>query len=176
MTADGGADPLVAVGKVGPPVGLKGDVYVQPWTDAPQERFAPGSVLRTEPDDVGPLTVAACRFHGSRFVVRFEFGAHRTSAEALRDVQLLVAATDRPALDDPDDFYDSDLVGLAAITSDGRALGAVREVVHSPASDYLVLDHDGREVLVPFVAAIVPEVDIAGGRVVITPPDGLLDL
>ncbi len=65
---------------------------------------------------------------------------------------------------------------LAAATVDGRALGPVRDVVHAPAADYLVIEVDGQERLVPFLAAMVPSVDVAGGKVVIDPPEGLLDL
>ncbi|HEY7047081.1 MAG TPA: ribosome maturation factor RimM [Jatrophihabitantaceae bacterium] len=166
-------DELLVVGRVGPPHGVRGAVIVQPFTDDPDERFADGSVLATTAD---PLTVQAARWHGNRLVVQFDGVADRSAAERLRGVELLLAASDRPPLDDPDDFYDTDLVGLTASTVDGRPLGPVRDVVHAPASDYLVVEVDGRDRLVPFVAAVVPTVDVAGGRVVIDPPEGLLEL
>ncbi|SOD74205.1 16S rRNA processing protein RimM [Jatrophihabitans sp. GAS493] len=167
---------LLAVGKIGPAIGLKGEVYVQPWTDSPEERFAPGSVLSTEPGERGPLTVAEFRAHGKRFVIRFDGYDGRTQAESLRDTELLIAASARPVLEDPDDFYDTDLIGLAAVTPAGLALGAIKDVVHAPGSEYLVLLHEEREVLVPFVAEIVPTVDVAAGRVIVDPPEGLLEL
>ena len=172
-----GADSdLVAVGKIGPAHGLRGEVIVAPFTDQPDERFAPGAVLVAEPGDAGALTVESSRWQGKRLVVRFTGVADRGAAEALRGTELLIPAADRPDLDDPDDFYDTDLIGLAAATVDGRALGPVRDVVHAPAADYLVIEVDGQERLVPFLAAMVPSVDVAGGTVVIDPPEGLLDL
>jgi 16S rRNA processing protein RimM len=166
-------DELLVVGRVGPPHGVRGAVIVQPFTDDPDERFADGAVLATS---AAPLTVLTARWQGKRFVVQFDGPTDRAGAEQLRGVELLVAASARPPLDDPDDFYDTDLVGLAVSTVEGRPLGPVREVVHSPAADYLVVEVEGRDRLVPFVAAVVPTVDVAGGRVVIDPPEGLLDL
>lgn len=166
-------DELVVVGRVGPPHGLHGAVVVQPFTDAPDERFADGAALHT---GGGSLTVAESHWHGNRLLVRFDGVSDRAGAERLRGTELQVPAASRPALDDPDDFYDTDLIGLAASTVDGRPLGPVREVIHSPAADYLVVRVDGRECLVPFVAAVVPTVDVAGGRVVIDPPEGLFEL
>ena len=170
MSGTGG---LVVVGRIGPPNGVQGAVVVQPFTDDPDERFAPGAVLQTSGE---PLTVEASRWQGKRLVVQFDGVADRPGAERLRGIELQVDASTRPALDDPDDFYDTDLVGLSVSTVDGRALGPVRDVVHSPAADYLVVKVDGHEHLVPFVAAVVPTVDVAGGRVVIDPPEGLFDL
>ena len=167
---------LVAVGRIGSAHGLRGEVVVAPFTDQPEERFAPGAVLVAEPAEAGPLTVESSRWQGKRLVVRFAGVVDRTGAEALRGTDLLIAAADRPDLDDPDDFYDTDLIGLSAATVDGRALGPVRDVVHAPAADYLVIEVDGQERLVPFLAAMVPSVDLAGGTVVIDPPEGLLDL
>ena len=72
-------------------------------------------------------------------------------------MRLLLPVSERPVLDDPDDFYDTDLIGLAARTVAGADLGPVRDVLHAGGADYLVLDVAGREVLVPFVRAIVPD-------------------
>ena len=171
-----GPDDLIAVGRIGPPRGVRGDVFVEPWTDVPDERFASGAVLRTEPAGVGPLTVEAVNTAGGKVVVRFAGVADRAGAEALRGTELLIAAASRPSLDDPDEFYDTDLVGLAAVTVAGDELGPVREVLHTAGASYLVLDAGGRDHLVPFVSAIVPTVDLDARRVVIDPPDGLFDL
>jgi 16S rRNA processing protein RimM len=168
-----GADELVVVGRIGPPHGVRGAVLVQPLTDSPGERFAAGSTVLT---GGATLTVVSSRWHGSRLIVQFAGIADREAADALHGTELHVPASSRPALDDPNDFYDTDLIGLAASTVDGAALGPVRDVVHAPAGDYLVVEVEGRERLVPFVAAIVPSVDVAGGRVVVDPPEGLLDL
>lgn len=169
----------MAVGRVGRAHGVHGDVFVEPWTDAPEERFADGAVLHSE---AGPLTVAYTRSHSGKLVVHFTGLEDRTAIEAIRGQILTVPAAARPPLADPDEFYDSDLVGLTARTADGVELGRVTDVVHGPVGDYLVLgiadNADGpvREHLVPFVAAIVPVVDVAGGTVTVDPPEGLFDL
>ncbi|HZC71757.1 MAG TPA: ribosome maturation factor RimM [Jatrophihabitans sp.] len=164
---------LVVVGRVGPARGVRGDVFVEPWTDAPAERFAPGSVLQAEP---GPLTVEAASSAGGRLVVHFAGVDNRAAAERLRGAELAIPADTRPGLDDPDEYYDTELVGLSAYTVDGVELGPVARVVHAGGASYLVLDLAGSERLVPFVAAIVPTVDLEAGRVVVDPPEGLLEL
>jgi 16S rRNA processing protein RimM len=163
----------VVVGRIGPPRGVRGDVFVEPRTDVPAERFVPGAVLRTDPAPAGPLTVESANLSGGKLVVRFAGVDDRAAAEALRGTELLISAQARPALDDPDEFYDTDLVGLSAVTPDGADLGAVTEVRHTAGASCLVLTG---ERLVPFVRAIVPTVDLAAGRVVVDPPDGLFDL
>jgi 16S rRNA processing protein RimM len=170
------SDEVIAVGRIGRPRGVRGESYVEPWTDDPDDRYAPGSVLRTEPPDAGPLTVAAMSTAGGKLVVRFDGVADREGAEALRGVRLLIEAAHRPQLEDPDDFYDSELIGLTARSPAGTELGPVRDVLHAGAADYLVLDVAGHERLVPFVRAIVPTVDVGAGQVVIDAPDGLFEL
>jgi 16S rRNA processing protein RimM len=133
-------------------------------------------VLRTDPASAGPLTVAAATHASGKLVVRFEGVEDRAAVQALRGVRLVIAASQRPPLDDPDEFYASDLVGLRACTVDGTDLGPVRDVLDIAGSDYLVLDVAGQERLVPFVSAIVPDVDLNAGRVLIDPPAGLFEL
>lgn len=77
--------------------------------------------------------------------------------------------------DDPEEFYDHQLVGLTAVDEDGDPIGPVTDVLHLPAQDMLVLDRDGREVLVPFVADLVPSVDLAARTLVVVAQPGLLD-
>ncbi len=166
---------LVTVGRIGPVHGVRGEVFVEPWTDQPEVRFAPGAVLRTKPAEAGPLTVDQARNQGSRFVVHFVGLDGREAAAALRGVELFVSTDERNPLEDPDEFYDSDLIGLRARV-DGADIGSVADVVHIAGADYLALDIDGRQHLVPFIAAFVPQVDIAGGSVEIAPPPGLFEL
>lgn len=170
---DTGEPDLVVVGRIGRPQGLKGEVTVEVRTDDPDERFAPGATLIT---DQGTLTVAQSRDHSGRLVVHFEGVADRNGAELLRDRLLHVDARTLPVLDDEDDFYDSQLLGLTAELLDGTVVGQVTDVLHLPHGDVLVLAHEGREHLVPFVKAIVPTVDLTERRVVVDPPPGLLDL
>jgi 16S rRNA processing protein RimM len=167
---------LVAVGKVGPARGIHGEVLVEPWTDAPAERFAAGAVLRTDRAQPATLTVESAAVVSGKQVVHFAGIEDRPGAEALRGIVVLVPASERPALADPDEYYDSDLIGLTARTPDGAELGPVVDVVHAAGAAYLVLRLDGREHMVPFVAAIVPRVDLAAGEVQVDPPDGLFEL
>jgi 16S rRNA processing protein RimM len=119
--------------------------------------------------------VSTVRVHATRLLVRFDEVPDRTVAESLRGAQLLVDAADLPPSDDPDEFYEHELEGLAAVLADGTEVGTVREIARSPGGELLVLDRpDGTEALVPFVREIVPEVDVKGGRVVLDPPEGLL--
>jgi 16S rRNA processing protein RimM len=138
---------------------------------------APTGTARTESQPPPSLTVAAARPHQGRLIVSFDGVADRDAADALRGVLLSVdtAGDDPPA--DPDEFGDHQLIGLAAVSVAGERLGEVASIDHAPAADLLVLRRpDGRTALVPFVRAIVPEVDLAGGRVLVDPPPGLLDL
>jgi len=167
---------VVAVGRVGKAHGIRGDVFVEPWTDAPDERFADGAVVYAGEQERRPLTVAGTRDHSGKLVVHFAGLDDRSAAEALRGTVLMVPASDRPSLTDPDEFYDSDLVGLDVSTVAGQRLGPVVDVLHSPAGSLLVLDHDGREVLVPFRLEVVPAIDLTARTAVIDPPPGLLEL
>ena len=155
-------------------MGIKGEVTVEVRTDDPDDRFADGAVLLT---DTGSLTVRSSRYQGKYLVVSFAGVDDRGRAEELRDTLLHVDRADLPELSGEDDFYDSQLVGLAAVLPDGTPLGELAEVLHLPGGDVLaVRDGDGREVLVPFVKAIVPTVDLGARRLVVDPPEGLLDL
>jgi 16S rRNA processing protein RimM len=158
--------------------GLRGEVVVDLHTDSPDVRFAPGATLTARrpgaPD--GVLTVASARPHSGRLLVVFAEIADRDAAEALRGTRLVVSAAGLPD-DEPDAYHVSDLEGLRAELADGSLAGTVREVVHGPGGELLVLARDGApDALVPFVRQIVPTVDITGGRLVLDPPEGLLDV
>lgn len=177
-TASGGPAALL-VGVVVRPHGLAGELAVDLHTDSPQERFAPGAVLTradTRGAAIGVLTVESARPHSGRLLVRFVEAPDRTAAEALRGTRLLVDVAELPPTDDPDEFHVHQLEGLAAELADGTPVGTVREVVHGPGGELLVLARaEQPDALVPFVREIVPTVDVAGGRVVLDPPEGLLD-
>ncbi|HEX5496664.1 MAG TPA: ribosome maturation factor RimM [Mycobacteriales bacterium] len=167
----------LVVGRIGRPHGVRGDVAVRVRTDDPDSRFAVGSVLATDPTERGPLTVEAVRWHSGRLLVRFGGVGGRDAAQALGGTLLVVDSAELPPLDDPDEFYDHELVGLAALLPDGTPVGEVTDVAHGAGGDLLVVARpDGSESLVPFVAAVVPRVDVAAGRLVVDPPGGLLDL
>lgn len=157
--------------------GLRGEVVLALHTDVPGERFAPGSVLlarkQGEPD--GVLTVVSARPHSGRLLVQFVEAPDRTSAEALRGTRLLIAGS-AESPPDPDEFHVHQLEGLRAELEDGTVVGTVGDVVHGPGGELLVLVREGAsDALIPFVRAIVPTVDLTSGRLVLTPPEGLLD-
>ncbi len=174
----------VVVGRVGRAHGLKGEVSVEPRTDEPDRRFAPGAVLAVETPSGGKphgadrpaaLTVGSTRWHQGRLLVRFEEVGDRNAAEAARGL-LLVATVDADEVpENPEEFYDHQLVGLRVLTTDGREVGVLAEVVHGSAQDLLVVTvPGGREVLVPFVRELVPVVDVPAGRIEVADRPGLL--
>ncbi|MGI9084289.1 MAG: ribosome maturation factor RimM [Aeromicrobium sp.] len=163
---------LVVIGRIGRAHGIRGELNVQIRTDEPERRFAPGSSIicgdRT-------LTVASSRHHSGRLIVAFRGVSDRTAAEQLHGcvLEAEIDPSERP--DDPDELYDHQLVGLQVRAHDDAAVGTVVEVVHPPGQDMLVVDADGRELLVPYVAALVPTVDVAAGFVRLSDVPGLLD-
>ena len=165
----------LVVGRIGRPHGIRGEVTVDVRTDDPDDRFVPGTALATDPAEAGPLVVDQARWHSGRLLLRFVGVDDRSDAEAIRGTYLVVDSDALAPPDDPDEFHDHQLVGLAVVTVDGSAVGIVKEIRHS-AQDLLVITRPGLdEALVPFVLALVPEVDVAGGRIVIDPPPGLLE-
>ncbi len=162
------------VGRIGRAHGLRGEVTVNPFTDDPASRFAVGAQLRTDSPARPVLTVSGARQSGPVQVVGFEGIVDRNTAETLRGIYLLVDAESLPEPDDDDEFYDHQLIGLAVHHLDGEVLGEVVDVMHPPAAPVLVVDRpDGTQELVPFVKALVPEVDLRTRRLVVDPPDGM---
>ncbi|HEY1485311.1 MAG TPA: ribosome maturation factor RimM [Micromonosporaceae bacterium] len=161
--------------------GVRGELVVYVTTDEPEDRYVAGSVLHTDPATAGPLTIEAVRVYtaGGRpqMLITFDGVYDRDTAERLRGVKLLVDASDVKPSDDPDEFHDFELVGLSVTLENGENVGEIIRINHGPGADLLIVKRpDGRQTLIPFVKAIVPSVDVAGGRVVITPPEGLLEL
>jgi 16S rRNA processing protein RimM len=172
---------LLTIGRIVRPHGIRGEVLVDVRTDEPGARFAAGSVLATDPAGAGPLTIEYARGHAQggrqRLIVAFAEIADRDAAEDARGIALMVDGGDVTDPDDPDEFHDLHLVGLTAVGPDGEKIGEVVRVDHMPSAELLAVRRsDGKEALIPFVKAIVPEVDLQGGRVVVTPPEGLFDL
>jgi 16S rRNA processing protein RimM len=166
----------VTVGRIGRPHGIRGDVVVGVRTDEPELRFARGSRLDTDPADLGPLTVAATKWHSGELLVRFEGIGDRNAAAELRGTWLTVDSATIAPPEDPDEFRDADLVGLSVRTVDGTQVGTVQDVLHSGQDVLVIKSADGREVMVPFVKPLVPDVDIPAGVLTIDPPEGLLNV
>jgi 16S rRNA processing protein RimM len=161
-------DPIVGV--VGAPHGVRGEVKVHPRTDI-ADRFRKGSRLLC--DGVGELVVVSVR--GADVpIVRFDGLATRNDAERIRGRNLRVSRAEaRRAAKDA--YLWADLLGLRAETPDGKALGVVSEVLRAGETDVLVVRAEGsrEELMLPAIASVVREVDIAGGRIVVVPQEVL---
>jgi 16S rRNA processing protein RimM len=170
----------LVVGRVIKAHGITGEVVVDVRTDDPGSRFAVGSTLRGRTPRGGgerDFVVDAARDHSGRLLVRLAGIGDRDAADALRGTLFLVDSADLPPIAEPDEFYDHQLEGLRVHTVSGAEIGTVAEVLHTAASELLSVKTDsGREVLVPFVSAIVTSVSLADRTIVIDPPEGLLEL
>ena len=174
----------VVVGRVGRPHGIRGEVVIGVRTDEPDLRFAVGATVDARsspgddsPDGGEPLRVASARWHSGQLLVAFAGITDRTAAAELTGSWLSVDSSQLPETGDPDEFRDHELIGLSVRTCAGDPVGLVTDVLHY-GQDLLVVrrvDEVSDECLVPFVKAIVPEVDVRAGVVVIDPPPGLLD-
>ena len=154
--------PLLEVGRVVKPHGVRGEVVVDLVSNRPEQRLAQGSVLES---DRGRLEVVGSRPHQHRWIVAFAGVADRNQAESLRG-----AVLSAPAIDDDDALWVHELVGAQVVDTGGQSFGAVEAVEANPASDLLVLAGGH---LVPLVFVVERRV---GGTVVIDPPPGLFDL
>lgn len=169
----------VVVGRIGKPHGIRGEVTVDVRSDEPDRRFADGARLRTQAPRGAAgvpahLTVTRTRWHQGVLLVAFEEAGDRTTAETLRGTVLHVTLDAAETPEDPEEFYDHQLVGLTVEDLEGARIGEVTGVVHGAQDLLAVRATDGRDTLVPFVAALVPEVDVAAGRVVVADRPGLV--
>ncbi len=169
VDSDAGRTP---VGYIRRAHGIAGSVIVRPLTDSPDTRYRIGASFETDDDPPRSLTIGSIRPHNDGLLVSFEEVADRDRAEALRGTTLLIGNADRRELDD-DEFWEEDLVGLSVVDAGGSALGVVSGVVLAAAQHRLIVSADDSVVEVPFVAAIVTDVDLDQGVVVVDPPLGL---
>lgn len=188
MGGGGGVPPRIAVvssvelvaGRIGKPHGIRGEVTVEVRTDEPDSRFAVGSVLDVKPGKGKDapwkrLTVRSKRWHQGVLLLSFEEISDRNVAETARGVLLTLAVSGDDLGTDPDAFYEHQLVGLEVRDLSGAVIGKVTGLQTGTAQDLLqVKATDGRATLVPFVTALVPEVDVRGGFVVVADRPGLV--
>ncbi|MDP9824744.1 16S rRNA processing protein RimM [Kineosporia succinea] len=164
--------------------GLRGEVSIEVRTDAPDQRFVKGAVFHVEDGSLQrslvasglptTLTLTRVRDNNGTLLLAFEELTDRTSAEGMRNAVLELDLDE--ASDEPDAWYDHELVGLAAVDTAGEKLGEIVAVQHPGAQDLLVVRTlRGEDRLVPFVSALVPLVDIKAGHLVLDPPLGLLE-
>lgn len=170
----------LVVGRIVKAHGITGEVVVEVRTDDPGDRFTRGKTLRgraSRGETQRDFVVEAVREHGGRLLVRLAGVSDRDAADALRGTLFLVDSDDLPPISEPDEYYDHQLEGLSVRTVNGDDIGAVAEVLHTPAGELLsIKTPEGREILVPFIAAFVPTVSLSDGLIEIDPPEGLLDL
>lgn len=160
--------------------GLKGAIKLELYTDSPDLRFKPGQVLELQVPESSSwfgktVTVAELKFYNQAPVLFIEGINDRSSAESLIKAILLIETELDELPQEPEAWYDHQLVGLKALVG-GLEVGVVTRVDHLPAQDLLAIQTDTGEVLVPFVKQIVPEVDIQRSILVLTPPAGLFEL
>ena len=161
----------VTVARIGKAHGLKGEVALDVRTDIPETRLVPGATFET--GDGGELTITKVRQQSGRWYVGFTQISDRNAAEAARGIELLI---DGESSDEEGAWYVHELVGLAAQRPDGSRVGEVVELLDLPAHDVLVVrEPSGHRAMIPFIEAFVPQVDVASGRVIVTPPYGLLE-
>lgn len=161
---------MLLAGEIGKPHGTTGEVYVVRISDDPH-RFDPGATLIHE--DGRELTVQSSRSHRDRFLVHFQGATDRESAQALRGALYIDTSAVRQL--DESEFWEADLIGCTVVLTDGSEVGEVTDVIVRPAQDLLQIETPRGERLVPFVGEIVTEVDAQGRRIVMDPPQGLLD-
>lgn len=175
--ANGGvtAEALVCVAAVAAAHGVRGLLRLKPFTENPEDCIAYGPL--TNADGSRTFRFEKLGMHKDQVLVRLAGVSDRTAAEALRGVLLYVRRDALPETGDGDEFYHADLIGLAAVLADGTEIGTVRAVFDFGAGDSLELGGtaDGKPLLIPFTREAVPVIDIAGGKVVVDPPPGLLD-
>ncbi|AKK03429.1 ribosome maturation factor RimM [Corynebacterium epidermidicanis] len=162
----------VMIGRVVKSHGIRGEVVVEPTTDDPELRYAVGETLRgTQGKKEHSLTITAVRAHQGRLLIKFEEVPDRNAADSLRGTKFFAA----PIYDEDEGYYDHELEGLTVLL-DGTPIGTVTGISHGPAQSLLEVRIDDREVLIPFVEEIVPDIDLDEGTCTITPPEGLLEL
>ena len=166
----------VIVGRIGRAHGLRGEVGIEIRTDEPERRFCDGARLVTDTSPERTLTIAGSRWHGDRLLVKFAEVPDRTAAEDLRNTVVQADVPDDERPEDPEEYYDRELIGLKVRTTDGLEAGEVIEVIHLPSQDLLEIRRPaGNAVLVPLVEELVPEIDLDGKYVLVADRPGLLD-
>jgi len=166
---------MALVGRIARAHGLRGQVIVNLETDFPEERFQPGAELFVErAGRVEPVTITTVRFQRERPVIGLSGIETMSDAEALAGLELRVPV-DRLAALPEGVFYRHDLIGCRVATKTGETLGVVSDVEGTMAGSRLVVDGEEGEVLIPLAAEICTTIDPASKRIVIDPPDGLID-
>lgn len=179
VSEDDARSAQLRVGRLTKAHGLKGAIKLELFTDDPGRRFVPGAVFSLQVPTESPwhgktIELAELRWYNSHPVGFFVGIADRTAAEGLAKAILWIDQDDSESPDEEDAWYDHQLAGLAVVR-DGVTVGTVARIEHFPAQDIIIVKTPNGEVMVPFVKAIVSAVDVKGGTVTVTPPNGLFE-
>jgi 16S rRNA processing protein RimM len=167
---------MVLVGRIARAHGIRGQVIIDPATDFPEERFKPGSILHVRRGDtIEPVTVESVRFHRGRPIIGLAGIATMNAAEALAGFELRVSVDALQPLP-AGAYYHHDLIGCSVSTLGGESIGRVKGIEGEGTSSRLVVQRGAGDVLIPMVDGICMEIDVAGRRIVVEPPEGLLDV
>ena len=168
---------LIAVARIARPQGIRGEVIADLLTDFP-ERFAKLDEVRlVKPDGTVALAyLEKSRLHQGRIILKLKGYDSRNAAETLRDVRVLVTRAQLVILP-KDTYYGFDLVDCVVVTTAGQLLGKVTQVHNFGAAPLLAVEgENAKEILIPLASTICLDVDVTQKRIVVAPPDGLLDL
>jgi 16S rRNA processing protein RimM len=171
--------PQLRVGRLTKAHGLKGAIKLELFTDDPGRRFVPGAVFTLQVPTGSSwhgktIELVELRWYNQHAVGFFKDVPDRETAETLAKAILWIDQDSAEQPDEEDAWYDHQLIGLA-VHRDGVKIGTITRLDHLPAQDLLIVNTASGEVMVPFVKAIVPAVDVKAGIVTITPPPGLLE-
>ena len=168
MSGRDSAQQPIVVGRIGGAYGVLGWVRIVSFTEPPENLFDYGPWLLESADGWTPVRVASARPHAGAYVAQIREVSSREQAQALAGRLVAVPADALPALDHDDDgYYWRDLAGLEVRDTGGQILGRVDHLFDSGAHDVLVIDRDGRQMLVPFLGQFVVKVDLAAGYLVV---------
>ena len=167
---------LLVVGRIGRAHGVLGEATIEIRTDLPQERFVVGALLQTDPVASGPLTIESVRDHNGILLLKFLGLKDRSAIERVRDTLLLaeVDMTEEALFED--EYHVQQLIGCEVVLESGVIIGELTDVLNLPGQDVLAIKGEGGEILIPFISEFVPKVDIENRKIVVVPPEGLLDL
>lgn len=167
---------LLVVGRIGRAHGVLGEATIEVRTDLPEERFVVGAELLADPVGNGPLTIESKRAHNGILLLKFREVNDRTGIEKIRDTLLLSDVDMRDEALFENEYHVQQLIGSQIIDTTGKILGELTDVLNLPGQDLLAIETSSGELLLPFIAEFVPEVDIENRRIVVNPPEGLLQL
>ena len=162
----------LVVGRIGRAHGVLGEATIEVQTDDPDIRFQIGNKLTL--DDGRQLTIRSSRWHNQILLLAFDGVTDRNQIEELRD-QLISSDVDLDSLA-PGEYHFQQLIGCEVFQQNGELIGAVDEIVKLPGQDLLSVNRAGAQVLIPMVKQIIIEIDVLAKKIVVNPPEGLLDV